>query len=90
MADEGTAQRRNESASAHASVRVEFVPAEKMPDGCNVVLLNVGGAHVVAVRERQMTEDLRAEVNELLEGVVACGLWPPHPVDTETPRSRPH
>ena len=91
MADEGTPnQQHREVAPARAAVRVEFVPAEKMPDGCRVVPLEVDGALVWGVLEHEMTEGLRAEFNELLDYIVGCGLWRQHWADSETPPGHPH
>lgn len=87
MADEGTAKRKHcERPAAH--VRIEFIPAENMPDGCRVMPIEAEGSLVWGVREGEMTNGCREEFNEYLEHIVGNRLWeqnwggetpPPHP-----------
>lgn len=74
MADEGTAKRKQ-----HASVRIEFVPKEEMPDGHIVVPIEVPGTLVWGVLEGEMTPELREQMNRCLQHIIGSGLWLQNP-----------
>ncbi|MFB7866955.1 hypothetical protein [Streptomyces sp. NPDC056069] len=86
MADEGTAKQRER---VRESVRIEFVPKEKMPDGCRVVPLMVDGALVWGVLENEMTNELRMDFNSLLDYIMTCGLYRQNWTEGEMPPVHP-
>lgn len=86
MADEGTVEQHHE----RASVRLEFVPAEKMPPGELVVPLTAPGTLVWGVREGEMTPELKDEFNHYLEHIIGSGLWTQNWAEDETPPPHPH
>lgn len=95
MADEGTVdeQQHDECAPVRASVRVEFVPAEKLPPGALVVPLTAPGTLVWGVREGEMTDALREEMNHYLEHIIGSGLWQQNWAGDDTtppPTQHPH
>lgn len=86
MTDEGTAKQQG----ARESVRIEFVPKEKMPDGHIVIPIEVSGTLVWGVLEGQMTDDLRNQMNACLQHIVHSGLWRQNWDEGDTPPSHPH
>lgn len=91
MADEGTAKHQHrERTCERPAVRIELVPAEKMPDGFRVAPIETDGSLVWAVREGEMTAGLRDEFNEYLEHVIGSGLWHQNWEDGETRSPHPH
>lgn len=77
MADEGTA--KDSRAARAPSVRIAFVPKEKMPDGHIVVPLEAPGTLVWGVLEGEMSEELLAEMNRCLRHIIGSGLWLQNP-----------
>ncbi|NUH35324.1 hypothetical protein HUF15_00820 [Streptomyces samsunensis] len=66
---------------------IEFVPGGELPKGSNVVRVERQGSILWLIREGQMTEPLRQEINDILGHVTRHGLqaqkWdegdpPPH------------
>ena len=60
---------------AHANVRVEVAPASAMPDGCRVVPVEREGELIWVIREGEMSEGLRADLNQILAHIQTTGLW---------------
>ncbi|MEU9861279.1 hypothetical protein AB0D99_10405 [Streptomyces sp. NPDC047971] len=87
MTDEGTAAQQH---AERPAVRIEFVPAELLPEGHRVVGLTAPGSFVWGVREGEMSDELRTEMNQCLEHVIGSGLWQQHWADDETPPTHPH
>ena len=67
---------------------IEFVPGGELPTGRNVVRVERQGAILWLIREGEMSERLRLEINDILGHVTRHGLqvqkWdgeepPPHP-----------
>jgi hypothetical protein len=73
--------------TAHTVVRVEIAPQGAMPEGCRVVPIERKGELVWVIREGEMSEGLRVELNQMLAHIQTSGLWvqnwdnetPPHP-----------
>lgn len=61
--------------TAHTIVRVEVAPASAMPEGCRVVPIEREGELIWVIREGEMSEGLRADLNQILAHIQTTGLW---------------
>lgn len=80
------------SLTSTARVRIEMAPRDAMPDGCLVVPVEKAGKLIWVVREGEMSDALREEINVYLEHITHSGLWEQHWEQSgeEPPTSHPH
>jgi hypothetical protein len=81
-----------EGPSLTASVRIEVAPHTDMPEGFLVVPIERPGELVWVVREGEMSDALREQINTHLQHITHNGLWEQHfegPDDTAPP-GHPH
>lgn len=76
--------------SSTASMRIEVVPADAMPEGRLVVpVIDRAGNVVWVVREDKMPDDLRREFNTHFENITHNHLLDPQPAE-KPPHGHPH